>query len=135
MNAIGEAKSLAERLESFVQRFPGCNVKIAPSFPGCGWLDECSGDLLIDKVLCEVKAGENRFQGRDFRQVLIYAALNFQSRRYDIGSVCLVNPRLGIYIHEDLDDLCFGLAGAPATEVFAEIVDFISQPHWMDEAV
>lgn len=67
---------------------------------------------LIDKVLCEVKAGESRFQGRDFRQVLIYAALNFQSRRYDIDSVCLVNPRLGIYLQEDLNNLCLKLAGA-----------------------
>lgn len=136
INAIAEARSLAERLERFVQRVPGCSVEIAPSFPGCGWLDECSGDLLIDKVLCEVKAGgESRFQGRDFRQVLIYAALNFQSRRYDIDSVCLVNPRLGIYLQEDLNNLCFELAGAPAVEVFAEIIDFVSQPHWMDEAV
>lgn len=94
-----------------------------------------SGDLLIDKVLCEVKAGAGRFQGRDFRQVLIYAALNFQSRKYEIDSVCLVNPRRGIYLHEDINDLCFELAGAPAREVFAEIIDFVSQPHWMDEAV
>ena len=72
--------------------------------------------------------------GRDFRQVLIYAPLNFQSRRYDIDSVCLVNPRLGIYLQEDLNNLCLELAGAPAIEVFAEIID-VSQPHWMDEAV
>jgi hypothetical protein len=157
LNAIAEARALAERLERFVERFPGFSVVIAPSFPGCGWLDECSGDMLINDVLCEVKSGGSRirrrvksggtpfegpvtsggtrFQGRDFRQLLIYAALNFQSRRYDIDSVCLVNPRLGIYLQENLDDLCFELAGAPAIEVFAEIIDFVSQPHWMDEAV
>src|SRR5207247_10853431 len=43
VDAIGEARSLAERLERFVQRTPDSKVEVAPSFPGCGWLDECSG--------------------------------------------------------------------------------------------
>ena len=134
-SAIVEARSLAIRMELFVSAMTPRNIEVAPVFTGCGWLDECAGDLLLDDVLCELKAGGNRFRSRDLRQVLIYAALNSQSRQYSVRAVCLVNPRLGVFLQEELERLCYEVAGASASEVLGEIVDFVSQPQWRDEAV
>lgn len=133
--AVSEARSLAVRLELFVDAAQVDTVEVSPKFVGCGWLDECNGDLLMDDLLCEVKAGGSLFRGRDFRQILTYAALNSQSRQYSLDAVCLVNPRLGVYLRESLDTLCFALAGGSPSEVLGEIVNFLSQPHWRDEAV
>ena len=133
--AVDEATALAERLGAFVERCDAGRVQVAPYFRGCGWVDECNGDLLVDSMLCEVKASEHRFRGRDLRQVLTYAALNFASREYEISSICLVNPRLGVFLEEDLESLCQELAGTSASEVLGEVVAYISQPNWRDEAV
>jgi hypothetical protein len=133
--AIEEAKLLAERLNGFVLTIGSDEVTTCPSFAGCGWVDACEGDLLLDGVLCEVKSGGKKFRGRDLRQVLTYAALNSVSPRYVIDSIGLVNPRLGLYFVEDLDVLCEELAGTSASEVLSEIVGYMSQPHWRDEAV
>lgn len=132
---VEEAKELAARLQQFVDRCEPERVVVAPSFAGCGWVDECNGDMLIDSMLCEVKAGEHKFRSRDLRQVLTYAALNMASRDYNISSVCLVNPRLGVFLQEDLDELCQELSGSSASDVLGEIVSYISQPNWRDEAV
>jgi hypothetical protein len=57
-----------------------------------------------------------------------YCALNFASKTYDIAHVCLVNPRLGVYLGEPLQRLCLELSGKTASEVMGEIVQYISDP-------
>jgi hypothetical protein len=53
--------------------------------------------------------------------------LNFAARRYKIERVVLINPRRGVYaaldIHNDLERA----SGASASEVFGQILDFLSQ--------
>lgn len=63
----------------------------------------------------------------DLRQVLIYCALNFAAKGYDISSVCLVNPRAGTYVEEDVEFLCRAASGASAVEVLAAIVEYCSE--------
>jgi len=132
---VREAKLLAGRLEQCVRELRPRRVVVSPVFAGCGWLDECNGDLLLDNMLCEVKSPDGKFRGWDLRQVLVYAALNFQSKAYDITTVCLVNARLGVVLKEDLEDLCFELSGTSASDLLGEIVTFISEPRWTDTAV
>lgn len=129
---IREAKSLAVRLERFVQGLRPQRVVVSPAFAGCGWLDECNGDLLLDDMLCEVKSPGGKFRGWDLRQVLVYAALNFQTKAYVIRTVCLVNPRLGLFLKEDLEDLCYELSGTAAADLLGEIVAYVSEPRWTD---
>ena len=125
---VREAVSLAERLVLFFSKAVRRPLAAFPVFPGCGWLDECAGDLLAEKTLFEVKAGERTFRSIDLRQVLAYCALDFASKTHGIGSVCLVNPRLGIFLHNTLEQLCQDLAGRSASEVLGEIVEYVSEP-------
>ena len=133
--AVEEARAIGDRIAKFVGAMRPHLVMPRPAFLGCGWLDACEGDLLLDRSICEIKAGSGRFRGRDLRQVLTYAALNMAAASYPVESVCLVNPRLGVVLSANLDRLCFKLAGTNATTVLGEIVDYLSQPHWRDEMV
>ena len=133
--AVEEARTVGDRIGIFVEAMKPQIVIPRPAFPGCGWLDACEGDLLLDRSICEIKAGSGRFRGRDLRQVLTYAALNRAAASYPVDSVCLVNPRLGVLLSTNLDHLCFELAGTNAASILADIVDYLSQTHWRDEAV
>src|SRR5262249_341601 len=125
---LQEALVIADRLNLFLA-LRGCtDILPSPPFEGCGWLNNAEGDILAGNMLIEIKAGERPFRSIDLRQVLCYGALNFSSRKYEITEICLVNPRLGIYLQQDLETLCEHLAGASASEVLSEIVAYISEP-------
>ena len=125
---LAEARELADRLQGFFTLAKLPALRVFPPFPGCGWLSECCGDAFSPRVLVEVKAGERTFRGSDIRQLLCYCALNFASKSYDITSICLVNPRSGRYISAPLEEVVQRLAGRPAVEVLAEVVEYVSEP-------
>jgi hypothetical protein len=54
---------LASRVGVFFKLVPYRRVQAKPLFPGCGWVDDAEGDLLGDRTLIEVKAGDRRFVG------------------------------------------------------------------------
>jgi hypothetical protein len=124
---LDEAASLAKRLAEFFEKASPQSVIPFPLFRGCGWLDECAGDVLGQHTLFEVKAGERRFRSIDVRQVLIYCALNAASKAYDLSRVCFVNPRLGLFFEESIESLCSDAAGRPAMDVLNEIIQFVSE--------
>lgn len=126
--AVREAKELATRLDAFVRNCGARTIQVKPLFPGCGWIDDAEGDLLIGSTLVEVKAGERQFRAIDIRQLLSYCALNHSARTYGISSVALLNPRFGIYFEEDLESLCEKVAGSSSASVLGAIVDYISEP-------
>jgi len=132
---IQEARWLASRLEDFIGLIGPSKVTVQPTFRGCGWLDECDGDLLLDSMLCEVKSGEGPFQSRDIRQLLTYAALNSAAGTYRIDGFCLVNPRRGVFLRESAVALSSAIAGTSFGALMAEIIDHLSQPEWRDEIV
>lgn len=132
---LREAVVLAERLREFTEARGPARVITSPSFRGCGWVDGCSGDLLLDTNLCEVKAGDTAFRGIDVKQILVYAALNFVSRQYKIDEICLVNPRRGVFLRERLDRLSLSIAGVPAGQLLGEIVEYIQYREWREESV
>ena len=132
--SIEEALRVASNIAAFFRhamvqtRFTIQTVGVAPSFPGCGWLDESVGDFLTSNLLIEVKAGDRNFRSIDLRQVLIYCALNFASKAYDIAHVCFLNPRLGVFLGEPLERLCQEISGRTAAELLENIVQFVSDP-------
>src|SRR5258706_7283407 len=67
---VFEAKELAMRLKSFFSREKAASITPFPPFPGCGWLEQCEGDVLSDNILSEVKAGARGFRSIDMRQLL-----------------------------------------------------------------
>lgn len=126
--AVREAQMLAMRLTSYFSSRPEHLFTPMPVFPGCGWLDEAEGDVLGDRTLFEIKAGERQFRGIDIRQVLCYCALGFSAKAYDINSFCLINPRFGTYFEDTLENLCWRTAGMSAAAVLGEIVNYVSEP-------
>lgn len=125
--AIQEAIDLARRTGDFFRQATGAQLLLQPSFQGCGWLSACEGDVLASDALYEVKAGARLFRMLDVRQVLLYCALNFSSKAYEIREVGLVNPREGTYFTETLSRLCDLLAGRSSIEILSEIVEYVSE--------
>ncbi len=92
-----------------------------PIFTGCGIIDRGIGDLLVSSTLFEIKAGDRFFRSIDVRQLITYATLNHVSHQYEISRVGIVNPRVGIRIEVDLDELCFEISGKKSAELLTDI--------------
>jgi hypothetical protein len=120
-----EAIKLARRTELFLKRYESGPL-VRPQFPGCGMLDAVEGDLLVNKTLFEVKAGDRAYRGVDLRQLLTYCALNYTAGSHDIESVGLLNPRAGTYFTESLGVVCVRLSGEPVESVLGRIRSFVS---------
>jgi len=97
-------------------------IECKPPFPGCGLVDKCEGDVRVGSILYEVKAGDRPFRSVDFRQVLTYLALNYASSARAILRVGLINPRVGVSIELEAEDLCFEVAGRHP----AQLLEFIA---------
>jgi hypothetical protein len=120
---VQDAVELAVRLETFFA--PRAGLKTRLPLAGCGWLPECEADVWADCTLYEIKAGDRPFRGIDIRQLLVYSALNSESRQYELERLCLVNPRHGKYYDVGLDDLCVRAAGTGRYEVINGIINLL----------
>ena len=125
--ASTESLELAERLLRFLKARSPALCLLRPSFPGCGWVESCAGDLVCDGTLVEVKAGARGFRSADFRQALIYCALAFASKSIEIERVCLLNLRTGLGIEDSLEALCQEAAGVGSVDVLSEIISFCTE--------
>jgi hypothetical protein len=121
---IGEQRSRLLRMFTFDR--PGGALVTGPSFPGCGIIDACEGDLIVSNILYEVKAGDRFFRSIDIRQLIMYGTLNFISKRFTIERLGLFNPRVGVSATMPIDDLCFEISGKQSGELFSEIASAIS---------
>jgi hypothetical protein len=129
LNAIEKSESLdqATRLCGFFSRISrGKTITYYPAFRGCGVVDSCQGDVLVGNKLYEVKAGDRNFRSPDIRQLLVYAALDFEAKSSTFEVVGLFNPRSGISVEMQLDDLCFEVSGKASSDLLADIVRAIS---------
>lgn len=127
--ATHEARLIAQRLLFYYHRRYDRRslIELRPEFPGVGILDTCAGDVLADSTLYEIKAAERSFRVVDVRQVLVYCALNYAASRYRIDSVALLNPRMGTYFSIPVEELALQVSGAPAAELFGEILEFVER--------
>jgi len=126
-NGLEETRSLAKNLKIFVNTKNINRIKFNPKFIGCGFLNDCEGDIVIDNTLIEVKSGDRQFRLNDIRQLLVYCALNYIKQLYSIDSITLLNPRRGTYFNINIDTLCREMSGIGCYQVFYEIVEFTSQ--------
>jgi len=102
------------------------HLELDPAFDGCGCINPSCGDIYIGKRLIEVKGGDRSYNVTDFRQVVIYCALNHYSHSHRlINSVEIINPRLGTLFVSDIDQLAMDLSGLCALELFAEVRRFV----------
>jgi hypothetical protein len=77
-------KELAKRIyrRYIVKIKKGCRFLPEPFFQGCGIINSANGDLILDNVLIEIKAGKRKFSINDIKQILVYATLNSLNNNY-----------------------------------------------------
>lgn len=123
----GDAASLGERLITFFrERRMLRPLVVGPRFDGCGLIDESEGDVLAAQTLFEIKSVERAFRSSDYRQVIVYCVLNHAKRGETIDAVGLLNPRLGTYVVQSVEELSLAVSGLKAIDLFEEIVRHIS---------
>jgi hypothetical protein len=122
-------KLITLQVERMEDRYKN-NLHFEPSFPGCGLLGNCEGDLICDKTLVEIKArskGKRAFDYDDFKQILVYCALNYLAGDiYDIQRIELFNPREGVLWGENLNDFVFMISNSEPSGLFEKMGDFMS---------
>lgn len=122
-----EALSLANRLQAYFSKISNGNPLITnPLFKGCGFLNNCIGDVIVNETLYEIKMVNRNFRISDCKQILTYCALNYVSKQYKLNKVSLFNPRSGKLTIFNIDDFCLTLSGKPSTFLFGEIIEFVS---------
>ena len=143
-----EVLKIARRLRAFIDQYSrGRSIIPSPRFPGCGFIDASCGDFLLGDTLYEIKAAEpaeRKSPGDDagpnskrrrarppfllvnFRQLLVYLALNASSKSYDIKYIGLLNIRTGHHFKVSLEVFVRSISGKHSSELFAELLDFIS---------
>jgi hypothetical protein len=122
-----EGLGIAKRLRMFFQgNEPDIPLTPSPRFLGCGFIDDCIGDLLVESTLYEVKSGDRTFRLLDVRQILVYLALNYVSHTYRIGNIGFVNPRTGSFYKLGVSDFALAASGKNAIELLSELVEFAS---------
>src|SRR5262249_40076034 len=95
---LAEAMELSERLfKFFVEDEKLGPLTKRPTFPGCGIIAPCEGDLRTDDTLYEIKAVDRNFRSMDMRQLFVYCALSRAASLKAISRIGLVNPLLGTY--------------------------------------
>src|SRR5690606_22785783 len=121
------AIELAKRLEKYFKNQEESKpILIQPRFKGCGLLDSCYGDILVSPTLYESKMVERNLRSVDLRQLLIYCALNYRSKQYQISDVAVINARRGMLYHFELDYLAKRVSGRTAPELLHHIADFLT---------
>jgi hypothetical protein len=121
-----ESKEIAKSLSLYFSRTKEISLTFWPEFPGCGIIQQCKGDIIQGNNLIEVKAGDRTFRITDLRQLLTYCCLNFASKKYDLHSVTLLNPRRGVFYETSIAALVTACTGARAIDFFTDMVAFIS---------
>jgi hypothetical protein len=103
-----------------------------PPFPGCGIMSNCNGDLLWGKTLVEIKArtvkpGRRPFHMEDFKQLLLYCALNHLSdEKYDIQKIELFNPREGYLWQSDLREFVLMISNSATSDLFENTGSYLT---------
>ena len=124
---IEEAKSLCDRLLEFFIGFYGKSSYIAnPQFPGCGIMGTCVADIIVNKCLFEVKMTLDNFHAPDFRQVIVYLALNNLSNMYDLQKISLLNPLRGVFFEIDVEDFITSISVYEPILLYHEIEQLLT---------
>ena len=124
--AAAELASSTQRY--FLERHAADRLLVGVALPGCGLVDAAEADVLAGRVLYELKSVQRGFRGADFRQVLVYAALNYAGRTHEIEDIGVLNPRRGVVCRVSVNSFARLTAGISGNELLAEVVEAMSRP-------
>jgi len=124
----GEALKLASYYDRLYPVFGADSpVEFSPQIPGAGFIASCYGDLSIADTLFEIKTVNRNLSGKDFRQLIIYLALQASTGKRRWTSAGFFNPRRGVIAEFEIDPVLFRLSGGKTpSDVFGELVAFAS---------
>lgn len=122
---IEEAKEIATRLLRYFGKTPA-SVSISPNFNGCGIVSNCRGDVVADDTIWEIKSGNRNFRSIDFRQLLVYSALDYANNGRRLKRIGLLNPRTGLTFETSMDVFSYEISGLHASEVFERVLFSVS---------
>lgn len=124
---IEESFIIAKQYQYFLSSLHANNITFRPKLKGAGFLGECTADLSVDDTLYEVKTVKRNLAGKDIKQLLIYFALHNSSGGRQWVNGGFFNPRKALYYKFPIDSLIYQISGGrSATEVFQDIIDFLS---------
>jgi hypothetical protein len=118
------ARRLAEWLRNyFAANHSGEALFLPVGIRGCGVINAAEADALAGETLYELKSVDRGFRGTDFRQVLVYAALNHASQQYPVTRIAVLNPRAGYAYPISIDAFARLTAGTSGGELLSELVE------------
>lgn len=124
---ISEAIALAQQYDHFFMYIKAGSIEFSPRIAGTGYLGECTADLSVDDTLYEIKTVARNIGGRDIKQLILYLALQHATGTRRWLHAGFFNPRKSIHYKFSVDHLIYRTSGGRSTsEVFADIVDFLS---------
>ncbi|MFY0626167.1 MAG: hypothetical protein JXR07_07730 [Reichenbachiella sp.] len=109
----------------FSHYFDKGNLQLNPRFNGCGMLFPSNGDLIYDRTLVEIKAGERNFKSIDLRQLYTYMAVSYADTKTIYDKIELFNPRNGVVWTEEVDEVSNSISGYSTIELLDEIIKFL----------
>lgn len=121
-SAWHDVMSLADSIIIFLENNSFASAEFDPKFRGCGLISECSGDVLADDVLIEIKAGGRSFRAIDLRQLFVYFALARQAGDMRIRRLCLLNPRWGVAWVGSAEEAAIGCGASSAADLSEDVI-------------
>lgn len=111
----------------------GKQVVHDPIFPGYGTLSSCRGDLLVDGTLVEIKAHKatdrrpRPFEILDFRQLLVYCALNYHAgNKHLIKKIQLFNPRMAYHWQHEVDSFIYAITANSSVTFYESFAHYLT---------
>ncbi|WP_313951401.1 hypothetical protein [Accumulibacter sp.] len=124
---ISEALTIASQYEGFFSHVSAKTIEFSPRISGAGYLGSCCADLSVDDTLYEIKTVSRNIAGKDIRQLILYLALQYSTGKRRWLYAGFFNPRKCTHYRFSVDHLMYRTSGGRSTsEVFADIVDFLS---------
>jgi hypothetical protein len=121
---LKEVEGISFRIRQFVswvempQRL---EADYEPLFSGIGALETCKGDIRVGEELIEIKCVDRGYRSVDFRQVLIYSALEYLKVKNTFARLTLYNPLRGTYVSLTPDEITNSAGGKTKSEFFSEL--------------
>lgn len=124
---VSEALALATQYDCFYSHLKPTTIEFSPRIAGAGYLGACNADLSLDDTLYEIKTVSRNIAGKDIKQLILYLALQYSTGTRRWLHAGFFNPRKALHYKFSVDHLIYRTSGGRSTtEVFADIVDFLS---------
>lgn len=124
---VSEALLLGLQYDHFFSHIKADRVEFSPLISGAGYLGACTADLSVDDTLYEIKTVSRNIGGKDIKQLILYLALQYSTGTRKWLNAGFFNPRKAFHYKFSVDHLVYRTSGGRSTsEVFADIVDFLS---------